>query len=228
MPLLCGFLINWRALLFCRRPELRLAARFTAIFIFAAPPLLTRSDIGLTWGARHFLVVMPFLITLSLHGIAAAGFGRVRKNTALAALAVSSLLIQLWGFTALAAVTHENRAAEDFLEAFPGEIIVSDVFFLPEQTPRLLFSRLWLGLENDDTCDALTARLRESGVSRFTLVLSPRFRRISDAALGRLLAAYPPESDPVRFAYPGGGGVMELFAVGCRRAGSAPGAPEKR
>lgn len=219
VPLFGGFLINWRPLLCSRSPRVRLTARFVTICVLAAPPLFTRNDIGLTWGARHFLMIMPFLLVLSWRGIVMAGFGRRRFVTVLTAVTAGALLIEIWGFTTLRTVTRENRAAEEFIAGFPSQVVVSDIFFLPEQTPRLFFSRQWLGIENDADGEALLHHLEERGVDRFTLVLSPRFRRISDATLAKILTSYPPVAEPVAFSYPNGGGIMELLAVECRRSG---------
>ena len=88
--------------------------------------------------------------------------------------------------------------------------MISDLFFLPEQTPQLFFEKRWLFVKDDASAAELPALLARHGVREAVLVLSPRFRNLSDEALRRLLASMPLTAPPERFQAPVSG-FLELF-----------------
>ena len=81
---------------------------------------------------------------------------------------------------------------------------------LPEQTPQLFFEKRWLFVKNDEAAAELPALLARHGIREAVLVLSPRFRNLSDGALRRLLTSLPLAAPPERFAAPVSG-FLELF-----------------
>jgi len=87
--------------------------------------------------------------------------------------------------------------AEATIGALEPRVVVSDLFFLPEMTPRLFFARQWLYVKNDTELRELAGLLREKGIDRFTLVLSalPGFRQVGDRALAEFLETAPPPAD---------------------------------
>ena len=70
-PLAAGFLVNWRAFLGTRR--FRVWTWALIFYILGVPLLMTASDVGLVWGARHFLVILPLLLYLSFIGFRRLG-----------------------------------------------------------------------------------------------------------------------------------------------------------
>lgn len=226
-PLMAGFLLNWRPLLLSAERSSRLLAALAVVYLLLTPPLLTRSDIGIIWGPRHFLCVMPVLLLLSFEGwrkqrnaeiqqlLAAEGLGRAvrcgRRFLLVPALALGfSLAIELFGLRTLAGVTEETARLTGTLRAMKPEVVISDLFFLPEQTPQLFFEKRWLFVKDDASAAELPALLARHGVREAVLVLSPRFRNLSDEALRRLLAAMPLTAPPERFQAPVSG-FLELF-----------------
>ena len=128
-----------------------------------------------------------------------------------AALALGfSLAIELFGLRALAGVTEETARLTGTLRAMKPEVVISDLFFLPEQTPQLFFEKRWLFVKDDASAAELPALLARHGVREAVLVLSPRFRNLSDEALRRLLASMPLTAPPERFQAPVSG-FLELF-----------------
>ena len=61
-PFLLGFLLNWRPLI-TRSPSrmIRMSSLASVLYLLIVPPLLTRHDIGLIWGPRHFMPILPLM-----------------------------------------------------------------------------------------------------------------------------------------------------------------------
>lgn len=226
-PLTAGFLLNWRPLLLSAERSSRLLAALAVVYLLLLPPLLTRSDIGIIWGPRHFLCVMPVLLLLSFEGwrkqrnaeirqaVAAGSLLRAvqcgRRFLLIPAAALGfSLAFQLFGLWTLFGVTGETARLTGRLRSMAPEVVISDLFFLPEQTPQLFFEKRWLFVKNDEAAAELPALLARHGIREAVLVLSPRFRNLSDDALRRLLTALPLAAEPERFPAPVSG-FLELF-----------------
>ena len=207
-PLFLPFYLNWRRLWSHRNRAIRLSARIAAIYILIVPPLLTANDIGLIYGARHFLVVMPPLVF-------AGAYCRRNARGGIRIATAEATILQIVSLFMLFNVSAEADELEKKLAAAPGKVLVTDVFFLPEQTPRIFFERTVLKLD-DGNVDRLVARLRQQREREFTLVLSNRYRRIGDTGVMKLLAAAPPVADPIRFNRIPGSGFMDLYILHCR------------
>jgi hypothetical protein len=198
-PFLIPVLLHLRPLWQVRSGPLRLLARFALIYIVLVPPLLTSRDLGIIWGPRHFLAVLPVLLLLAYRAAR-----RTRRVGYLAALLAISLLIQAGGWRALAIMKRNSAELTQALERLP-ETIISDVYFLPMQTPRVFFSRHWLYVTTESQLSELLATLRAGGVRRFALAVSRHdaYRRLPNAALRQLLTQVRPASPPVVVALPG-------------------------
>ena len=208
-PLFLPFYLNWRRMWLHRNRAIRLSARTAAIYILLVPPLLTVNDIGLIYGARHFLAVMPMLLFLSLRGA---------KNAAAPRLIPAMLSVVLQCAATLMLIDVSAEAAEmqsAVWNTADSGVIVTDAFFLPEQTPQLFFGRTVFKLD-DGNVDELIAHLRRQREHDITLVLSNRYRNISDAGVLKLLAAAPPMTGPIRFNRKPGSGFMDIYILRCR------------
>lgn len=216
LPLAAGFWLNWRPLCCRGVRRIRLMGWFVLIYALLLPPFLTRSDIGVIWSARHFLFVVPFLLALSAIGVRRMGFSRQRLIQLGAILiAAAALLLEFDGIRKLKTVAGEGAAVTRAIRATPGEVVLSDVFFLPEQTPQLFFERKWLFIKSGADIPELLELLRASRVREFTLVLSPYWRQIDDDALRILLKAAPPTRE-IRRLKGEKSGFLEFFIVECR------------
>lgn len=207
-PLLWGFFFHGRKLLTAPQKEVRLLTRWYWCYLLLVPPLLTRTDIGLTWGARHFLVLLPAALALSR-----LGWGGTRRKFFLLT-ALFGIGMQFFSIMALNRVSRHNAAIENAIRAAGEKVVLSDVFFLPEQTPRLLFEQLWIDLSRAP--EKIPELLEKEKIDRFVLVLSPRYRRIDDASLRRILE-YAPLSAPPELLQQGKEDVLSLFIGCCRR-----------
>jgi hypothetical protein len=123
--------------------------------------------------------------------------------------------MQCFGIYALYHVSNESDAATEAIAIQKPEIVATDVFYLPEQTPRLFFEKQVLEI-NDSNVDKLVETLRNSPQKEFILVLSPTFRRISDETLAKLLEAAPAVENVKVFEQQPGSGFINLFITTCR------------
>ena len=213
-PVIAGFLINWHAFLRCRKFRLlTLAALFYVVGVTAA-------DIGLVWGSRHFLVLLPVLVYLSFCGFRLMGISvfsgkfKAERLIPAAALAVS-IFIQCFGLYALFRVSGDSHAAESALLKNKNGVIVTDVFYIPEQMPRLFFNKTVLQVLNREDIRTLKTFFQNNKEKKeFLLVLSPQFRRMDDGVLKEFLREFPLTAPPERIR--GAGGFPDLFAGNCR------------
>ncbi|MBQ6352138.1 MAG: hypothetical protein IJJ28_02580 [Lentisphaeria bacterium] len=215
-PLFLPFYLNWRRAWLSRSRFIRDAAVTASVYLLIVPPLLTRSDIGLIYGARHFLCIMPLMLILSAHFLRKKFFPAGSRILPLTA-PVAAVMLQCGSLSALANVSRESAELERAINALPEKAVVTDIFFLPEQTPHLFFTKTMLRLD-DGNAAALAKYLKKQSPGGFLLVLSadPRFRRISNARLAELLGTATPAEAPLRFLLRPGSGFMDLLIVRCR------------
>ncbi len=211
-PLIGGVMLNWNAFLHLRKRRMHIL--FALLYILFVPGLMTASDIGLVWGARHFLVLLVPLVWLSFQGFRLWA-GKKRSLLLVIAALVPSIIIQSYGLFALDRVSRDSYTIEKELLASKPQLIVTDVFYLPEQMPRLFFEKTVVQIVTLQELKILEQYMRKNNKKEFTLLLSPRFRRMNDAVLKELLTKFPLQAPPRHLI--GKGGFPELFAGECCR-----------
>ncbi|MBQ7392899.1 MAG: hypothetical protein IJV89_00920 [Lentisphaeria bacterium] len=177
---------NWRSLWNAPAGSVRITARITLIYTAILPMFLTSSDLGIIWGARHWLFLLPVMVLLAWY---TARSRTLRKTLLL--LFLLSTLIQFHGLQTQYIMRKNSCRLTDFLRENTRDIIVSDVFFLPMQTPELFRERRWLFVKNDqELLDVI--RLLQQEKRPFALVRSchGNYRRVSNRALAELLKIY--------------------------------------
>ena len=180
LPLGWLFWGNLKQLLFSRKE--RFLTGVVLAYTVLVPPLLTRHDVGLFWGARHFLFIMPWVIYLAFRAVRHQPHAKV----VLAGLAGVSLVWQLCGFAALSKVSEESAQLTRSVLANSKKVVASDIFFLPEQTPELFFERDFCEVTNLRQLDALLAELARRGESEFVFITSPKWSRLDQETRKRL------------------------------------------
>jgi len=214
-PLFLPFYLNWRRAWKSRSHAIRDAAVTACVYLLLVPPLLTRNDIGLIYGARHFLCIMPLMLFLSIHFARRDSPARKFRFILPCTAAAAAAMLQFGAFSALRNVADEAADFERTIGNCPEKTVVTDIFFLPEQTPHLFFDK---DIFLFDDASALLKRLRDDGRREFILLLSadPRFRKVTNKELSMLLEAAEPLSPPSRFKRDVGSGFMDIRIVRCR------------
>lgn len=164
------------------------------------PPILTQSDIGVIWGPRHFLPVAPLLLWSGLQGFRRIGLFHGWKRALLFGACLCALLHTAAGEKALFTQARDAERASRGLEAGTSDIVLTDVFFLPEMTPELWGKRRFLYVRGDEFLPKALDALRRSGATRFDIVLSPesQFGTLSPSALRWMDEVLAPDGDVVR------------------------------
>lgn len=182
LPLCWLFWCCWKDMLFSGPWKNRFLAGVVIAYTLLVPPLMTRHDVGLFWGARHFLFIMPFAVYLSLKALK---FMPQRKYL-LCALAALSLFWQFCGFSALSQVSEESSAFTRSVLAYSPQIVASDVFFLPEQAPELFFERTFCGISGEKQLDELVKYMKKNKIKDFVFISSPRRTQLGRKAVQKL------------------------------------------
>ena len=149
-----------------KKQFIKLTSIYCFIYIIFVPTILTRFDIGLTWGPRHFMVILPQLLLLSYFSYASMGI--LSKNRKLLSLSVlAAVIMQLFSLYALYFVSHESSAFEKIVNQRKEKIVVSDIFFLPEQTPRIFFNKKFYEVKDAKEVAALINELKKNNIRVF-------------------------------------------------------------
>lgn len=174
---------NWRPLWNHLSERIRIIARISILYTLILPLFLTSTDWGIIWGARHWLFLFPLLAT----GAWFAARGKAMRLTAILLLLISCGF-QIHGLQIQKIMRQNSGVLTGFLRDATGDVIVTDVFFLPMQTPELFRERRWLFVKNGRELLEAVALLREKNMS-FDFVRSTdgHFRRIGNDALAELL-----------------------------------------
>lgn len=196
----------------------RILALFVLVYIVTVPAVLTRGDVGLIWSARHFMVLIPALVILSAKSVKNIDLPTARE-TLPAVAALLALGQQLAGVYSLRQISNECRELENVIRQMKTPIVASDVFYLPEMTPRLWFENLMLDISKSSNVE----KISQSAPGEMLLVISPnpQFRRIGDNNMSYLLKNYDIPAAPVHFKKSSGTGFIDLFIFKLIRKGGA-------
>lgn len=199
-PLLAGAFLCARDLLTRGPRALRALTLFALLYCVALPPVLTQADIGVIWGPRHFLPVAPMLLLASFEGIRRLGLLRGRRRAIPAGLFLCALLHSAAGETALFRQARDAEQASRELARATEDVVLTDVFFLPEMTPQLWGRRRFLYVRSDAELPRALEAIRRSGERRFDVVLTPesQYGTLTPRALRWLDGATEADGDPIR------------------------------
>lgn len=204
-----------------------LSAWYVASFLLISPV-----DGGYQWGARIFLPVALWLTALMASRLPGLVSAARPLRLAIASAIAAGVLVQLLG---LALLVHVTRGNHSLVEAFakstrPGEVVVTDTFYLPELAAPLWLRRRILFVGHEAELPRVLERLRKRGVTHWALAtcddsnagLLPAVRRIPDA----------PWREAGSTAFRAGSRVLTVVSFGAGQArrleSSSPGADSAR
>jgi hypothetical protein len=165
LPFAALFLVRWRELV-----QHDILARIVAVYIVLMPLVLRANWSGIVWGPRYFLTIVPLLVVLSL-----------RRGRLTLALVAVSIAIQLFGLVLLHRKVSAGAELVALLRAAP-QVIVTDVYWLPEEASAIYFDKKMMQPRDDRELLLALASLRAHGVRDFAFVTSPRYRWFSPRA----------------------------------------------
>ena len=146
---------------------------------------------GMHWGCRFLLVAYPMLGTLG--GVEVARrWARPEDRggrLAIGLLLVVSLAMQLHALDLLGARKRFTAELAERVAAAPGEVVVTDVWFLAQDLAPVFYERP-IFLARGPRLEGLRVRLRERGVGEVAWLMAPRgtpgAEQVSDGWLGQV------------------------------------------
>lgn len=192
--------------------EFRFLALVSALCIFLAPMMLNQYVLGMFWGGRHFLDIVPFLCILSVWTLSSASVERPLKAAGYALVAVA-LAANLSGYGVLR--MKKNYSAEIVRELAKPEckVIATDVFWLPEELAWLSREKCIFLMREPDSLEQAQKLLADNGIREFTLILGAKSRVLSNESIAR--AARKMEIIPGRRFHNDMFGFFELQMFRC-------------
>jgi hypothetical protein len=145
---------------------------------------LHQGDIGLIWGPRHFLWLVPFLV------IATAMAVRLLPATARAAIAIlviAAFAIHAQGIRLLSQKLRFSAELLQTIEASDAKVVVTDVFWVPEELAALWFKKPMFLVKSDQELAGIIERLQKAGIRRMDFVAAAQFHLVSPAGYAALL-----------------------------------------
>lgn len=184
-PFLFLLLISFRSLLDSPNRVVKFSFLLCGAYLFLACLFLNRMDIGIIWGPRHFLFLYPLFLPLAFYSIR-KNLKLFRFSMPLKALALCgvaflffiSLCVQLVGVRTLCLKKKGSRILIESLKTTEPDIIVSDIFWLPEEAASIYFEKKFMSVNGQNSIEGAIRTLKDKGVDKFVLVLSKKYRRI--------------------------------------------------
>ncbi len=186
----------------------RFALLIVAVFTALAVIPLHRHDVGMIWGPRHFLPVIPLILALAMltaervHGC----LGARSLRLAVGALVIVSVALQIQGLHLLALKRFASQRLVATLQESGREPVVSDAFWLAEDAAALYYTRPFFFVYSDVDLVQLMNRLEGAGLRRLVVVLGERYRTLS----GPMRAALRRQAAEDRWVRTEGVGPMDV------------------
>ncbi len=220
-PLLVPLLLSMRSFFSSRLRRIKLILLTSVIYCIVIAPMLTQSDMGIIWGPRHFVYLFPLLIPLCIYAMIRLFYRSENRQLALklAGLGILllsiSLLIQVKGVANLFLMKNNVAMMNNHLEN-ANEVIVSDIYWLPAENPRLFYNKKFMQVNSGQELEKFVELMKRNNVRTFTLVLAKdiNYRRITNDDIKRLLAKISIDK-PVALDLPGTD-FLSIITVSCR------------
>jgi len=190
VPVTGVILLNIRALLTDKVKAVRILTGTVLFYTLAIPFLLNSNDIGLTWGARHFIMILQLAGVLCVYAFTKNGLFRNGTKWIFITLCASGIILQLWALNALVKVSKDTENLEMELLEQKAPVVISDLFFIPEMTPELPFEKVFLEVTESRQLDSALEYLDKSDTQEVMLILSPNYRKLPNSELAKLLKRY--------------------------------------
>ena len=220
-PLLVPLLLSMRSFFSSRLRRIKLILLTSVIYCIVIAPMLTQSDMGIIWGPRHFVYLFPLLIPLCIYAMIRLFYRSENRQLALklAGLGILllsiSLLIQVKGVANLFLMKNNVAMMNNHLEN-ANEVIVSDIYWLPAENPRLFYNKKFMQVNSGQELEKFVELMKRNNVRTFTLVLAKdiNYRRITNDDIKRLLTKISIDK-PVALDLPGTD-FLSIITVSCR------------
>ena len=154
--------------------------------------LLHRGDVGVIWGPRHFLPVLPALLALAVLAVDDERSATLTPNQrrlerlSIAALLLAGLVVQIEGLRLLLLKREAGSALLAAVREAPARAVVTDQYWLPEELATLWGEKTFFAVDDDRGLEQVLERLRGHGEVEVLVLLSADHGPVSAAARERL------------------------------------------
>jgi hypothetical protein len=182
--------VPFSATIFLNVPELWREQRFRLVTVVCGIVLTTvvvTQDFGVIWGPRYYLWIVPLMIVLGCDALGTFllddGLPQMIVVISAAAFLVVSFCIQFTGVRILRLKLSFSERLLSTVSKDPTKIVVTDVFWIPEELAAILSEKRMVLVLND----AEFIRGMTTSSSPFLFVASNSTRRISNEAIRPML-----------------------------------------
>jgi hypothetical protein len=175
IPFSAAMFLSWR-----EQPRFRVVALVTGIILTTL--VVNQADFGVTWGPRHYFWMFPLIIVMAFESIPPS---RLIVATAVV-LAICSFAIQFEGIRTLRMKLRFSESVLTAVRTDPARIVVTDVFWIPEDLASLFFDKDIAFARNDQEFALLSRGLTLYIASRqFRLITNRGFQPVMPRVTGR-------------------------------------------
>jgi hypothetical protein len=182
-----------RSLIFADNSGLRFLMILLLLYLTASCMNLNQTVFGIIWGPRHFLPVMPVLVTITiaaLHHIRTNPDWSKWKNVTLriaAILILTSFLIQVFGLVTMYHKRAASARLKDAIRQSTSRVVVTDAYWIPEELAPLFFEKQFHIVKSEQELKQLIELLKKTGYREFLFVRSRKYRKLPESSMHLLL-----------------------------------------
>ncbi len=165
--------------------KIRFLAWTSAAAILIPPAMLNEELIGMFWGGRHFMNIIPVLCVLTVVLLSSDRLTRAAKYGA-CALIFASVTANAVGYGVLSYKKHFSQELFDALDKPEIRTIVTDVFWLPEELAWLPRDVRVIFMTEDNSLEHVAALCKANGIRDFHAVLGQYSRVLSNESIARV------------------------------------------
>jgi hypothetical protein len=188
LPLFGSILVCSAVLFRCGSDRaVRFLLYISAVCVFLPVLGLNFAQPGMFWGGRHFLNIIPVLCILCFVILSGDLFGKGVKILTIL-LMILSVAVNLAGYGVLKSKKEYSASYVRALADPELKVILTDVFFFPEEIAFLNRKKSVILLTEKDSLEQILPLLETCGIKSFHLVLGKESRRLSNESIRRAAA----------------------------------------
>ena len=176
--------------------KIRFLAYSAAFVILAVPLMLNEEHLGIFWGGRHFMNVIPTICILTASLFSSSLISHTAKYGT-AALICTAVAASLTGYGVLFAKKSFSQEIVGTLNNPEVKTIVTDVFWLPEELAWLPRGTRVIFMTKEDSLEQVAVLCHANGIREFYAVLGLYHRVLSNESIARVFRAYRLSAGPL-------------------------------
>lgn len=165
--------------------KIRFLAWVAAAGVLILPAMLNEELIGMFWGGRHFMNIIPVVCVLTVVLLSSDRLTRIAKY-GICALIFVSVTANAIGYGVLSCKKNFSQELFDALDRPEIKTIVTDVFWLPEELAWLPRDTRIIFMTESDSLERVAALCKANGITDFHAVLGQYSRVLANESIARV------------------------------------------